>query len=179
MPGDSGRLGERLLVDADRLVPVVALRGRDGGEHRFPGGDLVGLTGLAAEREHEGVGLERDGPAFQPGIMDEDQLAGPEVVLVPVDGETGTAAEHEVDLLVAEAVLGVLLDHHAVRRRCAVPVHAEGADAEVAANRPPDEAVRHFDRLELVDRATLMRAAPSSAGRRESVRDRCRRARTA
>ena len=71
---------------------------------------MCGLAGLAAEREHEGVVVERDGPALQRRVVDEDELAGPELVLVAVDGEPGSAAQDEVDLLVAEAALGVLLD---------------------------------------------------------------------
>ena len=103
-------LGERLLVDADRLVPVLAIRGRHGREHRLPGRHLVRRTRLAAERQHDRVRVHRDGTTLQRGIAHEHELSGPELVLVAVDREDRAPAEDEVDLLVAELTLGVGLD---------------------------------------------------------------------
>ena len=72
-----GPLHERLLVDADRLVPVAALRRGHGREHRLPGGDRVRLPRLAAEREHDGVRVERDRAALQRGSRTKTSSPGP------------------------------------------------------------------------------------------------------
>jgi hypothetical protein len=92
-------------------------------------------------------------------------------VLVPVDREAGVAAQHEVNLLMAELVLGVLLDDRPADLTGGVGVHAEGVDPEAAADRPPDEPVGQLDPFELVDVRVDrgLRAHLTSSGQRGSV----------
>ena len=146
-----GSFDERLFVDADRLGPVLAIRGRDGGEHRLPRRDLVRRTRLPAECEHHRFRVDRDGAAFQSRVTHEHELSGVQLVLVAVDREDRAAAEHEVDLLVPELALGVGLDDRRTGLQGGVRVDPEGADVEATPDRTPHEAVRHLDSVELVD----------------------------
>ena len=128
-----------------------AVDGGDGGEHRLPGRDDVRLARLAAQRQHDGVAVERNSPSAERRLAQEDQLAGTELVVRAVDGEPGSTTQDEVDLLVPEAALGMLFDDLPADLMGRVRVDAERANPEVPTDRPPDEAVRHLDRLELVD----------------------------
>ena len=112
-----GLLVERLLVDPDRLVPVLARGGRHGGEHRLPRRDLVRLAGLAAEREHDRVLVEPTAPRLTAGSRTKTSCPAPSSCSFAVDGEARAAAQHQVDLLVPQGSLGVLLDDLARRPR--------------------------------------------------------------
>ena len=146
-----GLLDERLLMDADRLVPPLFPHRRNRQEHRLPGRDLVRSAGLPAEREHDRVRIERHRAAAQHGIADEDELAGAQLVLVALDREARAAAQHEVDLLVLEVGLAVLLDDLRAGLPRRIGVDTEALDPEPAAHRAPDEAVGHLDPVEVVD----------------------------
>ncbi len=66
---------------------------------------------LRADREHRRARLERDRRALHRRVGQVDDRAGGRVDLLAVEGERRVAGDHDVDLLVAEALLGVLLDH--------------------------------------------------------------------
>src|SRR6476646_1783063 len=141
---------EALLHHPFRRVPAAGLDVRRGREGVLPRGDLVRLSGLTADSEHGGVIGQRDSAPLQGWIPDEDELTRVELVLVAVDRESHTTAQDEVDLLVLELRFRVFLDDLPADTR-RVRVGAERPDAEVSAHRPPDEAFRHLDRIELVD----------------------------
>ena len=126
----------------------------------------MGLARLAADRQHGGIVAQRDGAPPQVRIAEEDQLPGAELMLVVADGEAHAAAQHDVELLVAVQLLGVLLDHLTARTR-RVRVDAEGLDPEPAAHRPPHEPVGQLDRVELVD---VRGRHPNSSRQRGSSR---------
>ena len=66
--------------------------------------------GHAADREHGGAGLDRDGVAPHLRVADEDDGALRRVDLLAVERERGVADDHDVRLLMPERLLGVLLD---------------------------------------------------------------------
>ena len=74
---------------------------------------MCGSPGLPPSASTTVSVVERDGAALQGRVADEDELTRAELVLVAVDREPRAAAEHEVDLLVAERAFGVLLDDRA------------------------------------------------------------------
>src|SRR5205085_9812634 len=128
-------LRERLPVDADRLLPVLLARRRNGGKHRLPGGHLVRLTGLAPERKHDRLLVERDRAAPQLRIPHEHELSRAEFVLVAVDREASAPAQHEVGLLVPELALRMLLDDLSSDLAPRVGVDADRAEVEMTAHR--------------------------------------------
>src|SRR6185437_10825369 len=74
------------------------------------------------------------------------------VDLLTVQRERRAATDDRVQLLVLEALLGVLLDDLAADLLGRVGVDAEAHEAEVTPDRPPEEAVRDGDGVELVQR---------------------------
>ncbi len=79
-----------------------------------------------------------------------DDRAGRRVEVVPVDREPCEAGDDDVDLLVPGAFV-VLFDHEVADLLGRVRVHAERADAEPPADRPPLEPFLDRNPVELVD----------------------------
>jgi hypothetical protein len=84
-------------------------------------------------------------------VPDEDDRSGRCVERLVAERERRPAAQHEVDLLVAERRLLVRLHDVVARARRDVRVDPEGADVERAAYRTPQErALDDRDRLDVL-----------------------------
>ena len=88
-------------------------------------------------------------------VVEVDERPRRSVDLLAVDRERGVAGDDGIDLLVAELLLGVLLDDFvACVRRC-VRVDSERGDAERLAHGLPDECPEDGDPLDLVQAENL------------------------
>ena len=94
------------------------------------------------------------------GSSQVDERAGRRVDLLAVDREHRVARDDDVHLLVAERLLGVLLDHLVAGLRRRVRVHPERGDAERAADRASRRACR---------RPGCPRSRPGAASSRASA----------
>src|SRR5207302_10553107 len=85
------------------------------------------------------------------------------VRLLAAEREPGPAADDHVQLLVADSLLGVLLDDPVADLLGRVGVDAEGADPEPPPDRTPLEPLHDRDAVELVEMGNLVRHAPRNA----------------
>ena len=117
----------------------------------LPGRRRVRLARLAADREHRGAGLRRACVPASGGVAEEHDRPGGRIERLPVELERRAAGEHDVHLLVSEALLRVALDDVVAGPLGGVRVHAERLDAERAPDRPPAKPARDRDRLHVGD----------------------------
>jgi len=123
------------------------------------------LPGAAADREHGGVRLLRNGRAALRGIVEIDERPCGRVDLLAVDGERRVPGHDRVDLLVPELRLGVVLDDLVTGVGGGVRVDPERGHAERLAHGLPDERAEDGDSFDLVEREPLHCDTSRSASR--------------
>jgi len=136
----AGVRGEALADQRLGALPVAGFVMRHRAEAPLPRRHLVALAPLATDREHGGAGLLGDRVPLRRRVGQEHERAGGRVELLAVEHEAGVAADHDVELLVAEPLLGVPLDHVLARRHGGIGVDAERLHAEQVAQRQPAQA---------------------------------------
>ena len=151
-------LGEPGLDLGDRAVGIL-VDDAVGREEVLPRRDVVRAR-LAADREHRRSRLLGARVPLHLRVAQEDDRARGHVRLLAVEHERRPAGDDDVELLVAERLLGVLLDDVLSGLGRRVGADPEGGDAEVLAQRRPAQRPDRLHRLELGQARDLVSAHP-------------------
>jgi hypothetical protein len=147
----AGKALVRLVHEAERSLWIEGVAEPLRLEVPLPGGRTVRLARLASDGEHRRARLRRARVPARGRVAEEDDRPRRCVERHAVELERRATREHDIDLLVPEALLRVALDDVVADALSGVGVHAERLDPECSADRPPTHPAGDRDRRDVRD----------------------------